>query len=87
MKKSISPEIIVKYKFGNKGVNEIKGFLFEVGISENGKYWFSLLKWRKLTERIEGIEYDGWILVKEAYKLENVVEGKEQLLPYFQDLK
>jgi hypothetical protein len=87
MKKDIAKEVVFKYRFGHVGIGEVKGYLQSVGITEKGKKWVSLLKWHPLKEKLDKVEYKGWILIRESYWYDNIIEGREALDIYFQDLK
>jgi hypothetical protein len=86
MYKRIAPEVHFGYRFGNKGVYPIRGILRTVGISQNGEKWFSVLRVKKSSQRVSGMKLEGFFYIEETFRLSNVTEGKEQLLPYFEGL-
>jgi len=87
MKKTLRvlPEVIFKYNFG-KGVYPVRGIPKCVGISEEGKKWFALLRCRRVETKNSGIPMKGFHFVEEVFSLDRVVEGKESLEKYFEGL-
>jgi hypothetical protein len=84
--KRVAPELELKIQFGSKGVYQVKGILRTVGLTEKGG-WFSLLVCKAYETRHNGIPMKGFHYIEMNFTLNQVVEGKEKLAPYFEGLK
>jgi hypothetical protein len=85
MYKRISPEVDLKIQFGSKGIFMVRGILRTIGKSEKGE-WFSLLVAKKIQNKHNGILYKGYHYVEYTFSLDQVVEGREKIKPYFEGL-
>jgi hypothetical protein len=88
MKKVIRllPELEFKYQFGNKGIFPVKGIPKTIGVSEEGRRWFSLLRCRRVSKD-DGIPMRGYHYIEEIFSFDRIVEGKEVLEKYFEGLE
>ena len=87
MYKRVSPEVELKIQFGSKGIFMVRGILRTIGKTEKGDLWFSLLVAKKIQNKNNGIPMKGFHYIEQTFFLDQVVEGKEKLLPYFEELK
>jgi hypothetical protein len=87
MYKRIIPELDLKVQFGSKGVFHVRGIPRTIGKTQNGELWFSILICKPYIEKRNGIPLKGYHYVEQTFYLSQVTEGKEKILPYFEDLK
>jgi len=85
--KRFLPEIVFKYKFGEKGEFTVKGILKTIGINEDGRKWFTILRCRMVNHKDSGIQLKGFHYVEELFSLDRVVEGKEAIEVFFDGLE
>ena len=87
MYKRMVSELDLKIQFGSKGVFPVRGILRTIGKNQKGDLWFSLLICKKIENKHNGIIMEGYHYVEQTFSLSQVTEGKEKILPYFEDLK